>query len=177
MHAGPQRAIGLVADLDRLGETVVERRRLARFVAQRPVAFRGGPMALGGEVVGAQPLERAGLRVRDHVVEIARAQRVGVHALEALESDQRRAIDVAAGEIAARFEAIGVVGQVAAQCRHHLEHARHRLVLGLDRMGLGRATEGEEGGRAAEDGARPHAFFRVATTLSIFSVASTAAAS
>ncbi len=101
LHTGPQRTIGLVSDLDRLDETVVERRRLAGFVAQRSVALGGEPMVLGGEVVGAQPLERAGLRVGDHVVEIARAQRVGVHALEALEADQRRAVDVATGEVAA----------------------------------------------------------------------------
>src|SRR5690606_35026381 len=175
-RAGRQRAVGLVAERGGLGGRVAQRRAAQRLGAQLALALGGAPVLLGGEVVGAQALERAALRERDHVVEVAGAQRVGVHALEVLEPDQRGAVHVAAREVARRLEAVGVVGHAAAQHRHHLEHAGGGLEARLG-GGRGRAGAGGEGDRDRERGDAPDHFpIFIASAFSIFSVARTAAA-
>ena len=97
-------------------------------------------------------------------------------ALEVLEPEQRGAVDVAPGVVVRRREAIGVVGHVAVQHGHHLEHALGRAVA---RVGLGRSAAAGRQREQRQRAPRPlHRLAgRVTIAFSIFSVAITAAAS
>ncbi len=167
-----------------------------RLRAQRVLVLGGEPVLLGRQVEGPDALQRAGLGEGDDAVHVARAQALGVHPLQVLEAQQAAAVDVAAGEVARGLEAVGVVGHVAAQHRDHLEHAGGRAVAGIHLRRRGTSQERCEQERAE---ARRHrrrsipqgrvgqlrAVFRrlgrlrgrAARALSIFSVATTAAAS
>ncbi|MCZ7617670.1 MAG: hypothetical protein M5U32_04960 [Myxococcota bacterium] len=175
-----ERPVGLVADRRRLAERVAESGAPQRLLLELSVAAGGSTIVLRGQVVGADAFERASLGERDDVVEVPGAQRVGVDALEILEPDQRRAVDVAAGEVARRLEAVGVVRHVTAQCRHDLEDVGGRLVARVRRprgpAAAGKTRHRSDGSGEQQEAAR-HFLARIANAFSIFSVASTAAAS
>src|SRR5262249_15368826 len=82
---------------------------------------------------GERPLERAALGEGEQAVEMAGVERLGVDALEALEAQEGAAVDVAAGEVARRLEAVGVVADVRLQHRDDLEHVLGRPVAHVRR--------------------------------------------
>src|SRR5262245_43758976 len=147
-------------DADRGGrvELVADLGAAARLVGEVGVALRREPVLAGGEREGAQPLERAALGEREHAVEVAGVERFGVDALEALEAQERAAVDVAAGEVARRLEAVGVVVDVRAQHRDDLEHVLGRPVarVGGLRRGAAERAERERDRRAESRVGPPH---------------------
>ncbi len=142
---GRPRTTALVAEARRFGEALAHGFAATRFVLELATDLRRLPVALRGEVVGAQPLEGAGLGEGDDAIHVPRAERFAVQAFHVLEAGERDAVDVSAAEVAGRLEAIGIVRNVAPERRDDLEDSLGGgvvlFVFELEGRGQARARE------------------------------------